>query len=216
MTHHSIDLSETLHVSDSFTARTESDYLLISNKNKCTELLRLVTDGSFSEEQAIDFLISLHIVLEVGLNTFFRHISLMAIKKSVDPLEISKNLDEISFRDKATLFIYNSKFNFDNRIDEATRHHKIIGLLKNFAEPRNKLLHGHSISTVTDGDAARHSQARSLTGQERVNKQIENFRLIMQGMRFYLDCLESGLTDSGKASLAGEYLNDNFLSVSSG
>ncbi len=198
------------------TTRLESDYLIISNKQRCTELLRQPLDQLFTEEQAIDFLISIHIVLEVGINTFFRHISLMGIKKNIDPLDISKNLDEINFRDKVTLFIYNSKFNFGDRIDEATRHHAIIGLLKNFSEPRNKLLHGHSISTVTNEAGARHSQARSLTSQERIKKQIENFRSIVEGMRFYLDCLESGLTASGKESFKEEYLNDGFLAEFSG
>jgi len=208
---HSLELAEALRLTESISTRLESEYLLLSNKEKCRSLLQETAVSSFGQEQAIDFLISLHIVLEVGLNTFFRHISLAGIKKSIHPLEISKNLDRINFIDKVVLFIYNSKFDFQNRMDEATQHHAIIGRLRQFSEARNKLLHGHSISTVTDESGTRHSEARVLTEENNIAKQIENFRLIMEGLRFYFDCLESSYTASGKDSLKGEYLCSYFL-----
>lgn len=211
MPHYSLELSETVHMSDSMTARTESDYLIISNKEKCIDLINEAAGQPFNQEQAIDFLIAVHLVLEVGLNTFFRHISLIGIRKSIDSLEIAKNLDQISFIDKTVLFIYNSKFNFGDRIDKATHHHSIIKKMKDFSGTRNKLLHGHSISTVSDASGNRDSEARKLTDKKEIARQVENFRSIMDGLAFYFDCLETSITDSGKADFKKEYLNTDFL-----
>lgn len=204
-----IELSETINVTDSVKARTESEYLISSNKEKCKQLLG---KSSLGEGDIIDVLVSLHIILEVSLNTLFRHLSLMGIKKDVDEFEIIKNIDAINFIDKMVLFIYNSKFNFDTKLAEASRYHSIIGTLKNFAGLRNQLLHGHSISSVFSGGKSRQSPLKKNISPESLESQIEKFKFILGGMRFYLDCLDSSLTPSGKESFKKAYLNDDFLS----
>lgn len=188
--------------------RTESDYLIISNKDKITNSL---TNPNLDQNDIIDILISLHIVLEVGLNTFFRHLSLIGIKKKINEFEIMSNLDKVNFRDKVTLFIYNSKFNFKGKEDDAVRYHKIIGKLRNFSGMRNRLLHGHSISTIFDGKESRNSQLKQKITLRNLKIQIKEFVFILKGMSFYLDCLESSLTISGKKDLQKEYLSDDFL-----
>lgn len=199
---------------NSVTVRLESDYLLISNKEKCKELLQQYKGNCLTQELAIDFLIALHIVLEVGLNTFFRHVTVKGIKKGVKFLDVSKNLDRISFIDKVVLFIYNSKFHFgEDVLEKATEYHAIIGKLRQFSEARNKLLHGHSISTITDSDGTRHSEAYSITQEEKIIEQIKRFRFIMEGLRFYFDCLESAWTPSGKEALKSSYLDSSFLAL---
>src|SRR3989344_3235133 len=181
MTKKFINLEETIGIRDSVAARTESNHLVISNKEKCRQIL---AKENLTEEDIIDFLVSLHVVLEVSLNSLFRNLSLLGIKKGVDDFEVAKNVDEISFIHKATLFIYNSKFNFDGKLDAATHYHSIIGTLKDFAAPRNKLLHGHSISTIFAEGNQRHSPLRRNINRQYLDEQITKFRHIMEGMRF--------------------------------
>lgn len=191
------------------TARTESHHMIASNKERCRELLGA---EELSEENIIDFLIALHIVMEVSLNTLFRSLSLIGIKKDIDDFEVAKNVDEINFIHKATLFIYNSKFDFSGgRLGEASHHHRIIGMLKDFAGPRNKLLHGHSIATIFEGEERRNSPLRENINPDYLNRQVNKFIEIMKGMRFYLDCLDSSLTDAGKQGFKDEFLDYSFL-----
>lgn len=214
MPDHQIHVSEEVRISESYSLRMESHYLFMSNQERCRNLLREV-NGNFSnnEEKAIDFLVSLHLVLEIGLNTFFRNISLMGIKKQIAPLEIADNIDRIGFIDKVILFIYNSKFNFEGCMDKAEGYHKIIGKLRNFTEVRNGLLHGHSVSTSTDESGSRDSHARNLTRQERIEKQMNDFRFILEGVRFYFDRLDSSITSSGKEDFKRAFLDDGFLNT---
>jgi len=208
MTNHKKTFTEKMTIGDSVSARTESWHLITSNKKRCTQILQKDT---LTEEDIIDLLIALHVVLEVSLNSLFRNLSLMGIKKGIDEFEIAKNIDEINFIHKTTLFIYNAKFDFNGKLDEATRYHSIIGKLKDFAAPRNKLLHGHTISTVFAAGSQRHSSLRMNVTRSSLNNQIQKFREILEGVRFYLDCLDSSLTQSGKESFKREYLDDSFL-----
>jgi len=201
-------LKETISLKDSISMRKESDYLIISNKEKCENL---ISQSDLDEKDIIDIFISLHIVLEVSLNTLFRHLSLISIKKDVDKFEVIKNLDNINFIDKTILFIYNSKFEFGDKIADAGKYHSIIGTMKDFATMRNQLLHGHSISTVFDGEHNRYSGLKENITLENLEKQIGKFRFILEGMRFYLYYLDSSLTQSGKESFTKAYLSDDFL-----
>jgi len=188
----------------------ESNHLILSNKRRCNHLLAL---EKYTEENIIDFLISLHIVLEASLNSLFRRLTIEQIKKLVGPLEVIKNLDNISFMDKTTLFIYNSNFDFGDRVSEATKYHKITGKIKQFSEVRNKLLHGHSISTLFPHEGPKKaSEMRALLSEEYVKEQIERFKFILEGMRFYIDCLEGNfINPKGKEYLKKEFLSDNFF-----
>jgi len=199
-------------MNEEISMRTESGYLISSNKERCSILIR---DSDLSANDMIDIFISLHLVLEVSLNAFFRNLSLLSIKKDVDTFEIIKNVDSVNFIDKTIMFIYNSKFNFtsEEELREATRYHSIIGNLKNFSAMRNQLLHGHSISTVFDGRANRHSRLKQDINLENLKNHVAKFRFIFEGMRFYLDKLDSSLTVSGKKDFKGAYLSDDFLPI---
>lgn len=188
----------------------QSEYLIISYREKIGKLIEqspLTEEGEF-----IDILIGLHIILEVGLNSLFRQISLSSIKKNIDRLEIMDNIDKINFIDKLVLFIYNSKFNFGSESEEAEHHHKIIGILRDFSETRNKLLHGHAIATfhIEGDDIRRLSRSKQMLNLDFLQKQIIKFRKILMGVRFYLDHLE-GLSESYKQDLANSYLDDTFM-----
>lgn len=83
--------------------------------------------------------------------------------------------------------------------------------MKDFSNIRNKLLHGHAISTIFDSEGKRHSDLKRKINPKVLKEQVAKFRLIMEGMRFYLDCLDSTLTESGKKALKQEYLSNDFL-----
>ena len=203
-----IKVSETIKISDSYKVRSESGYLVSSNQQKCADLVK---DSDLDENNIIDVLISLHIILEAGLNAFYRNIVLMSLKKELGEFEVMENVDKVSFIDKTVSFIYFSKFDFDGKLSEAKKYHSIIDALKDFCAIRNKLLHGHSISTIFDGEKNRHSELKGKITLDMLMEQMKKFRFILEGMRFYFDCLQSNITPSGKESFKKEYLSDDFL-----
>ncbi len=188
----------------------DSDYLIISNKKKCKDLL---TAEKLSSESVIEILVSLHFVLEIGLNKFFRQVSLLSIKVWVPSIDLINNLDNISFIDKTILFLYNSYFDFgsEEKRNKAKKYHSIIGKLKNFASTRNKIFHGHSISTFLIERKLVHSEAKKKTSLEELKKQIEAFCFITEGMGFFLDCLKCPITTSAKDALKSSYLSCEFI-----
>lgn len=188
--------------------RTESEYLVTSNKEKC----RLLLSGrDLNEADIIETFISLHLVLEVSLNSLFRRLSLIGMKKTISEIKVAENIDRINFRDKMVLFIYNSKFNFADDLDKATSYHNIIEKLKNFSEIRNKLLHGYSIIEISSEDKIEQSPLKKKINLECLGEQIKKFKFILEGMRFYLDRLESDLSQGEKETFKNSYLDDSFL-----
>ncbi len=177
----------------------ESEYLVIY-RERCKEILHRKSLGDLDK---VDFYVSLHFVLEIGLNTIFRRISLSSLKKDIDHFEVIKNLDGIEFRDKTILFIYNSNFDFGDRLPEATEHHKVIKRMRDFAYMRNAIAHGHSaISTGEDSSELRRRLDENLT------KQIALFRSILTDMRFFIECLQ---IDASIKNGLTPYLDDSFL-----
>ena len=191
-------------------ARTESEYLISSNKEKCKKLLET---KSLSEEELMDFFVSLHLVMEISLNAFFRNLSLMQIQKSVNKLEIAKNIDSINFIDKTILFVYNYSYDFSGDLSAADQYHSIINKLKDFSSVRNKLLHGHSISTLYCESGEQQSDAKKMLTDKKLQHQIKLFKDIFEGLRFYFDHVKSSLTPSGKESFKKAYLDDSFLII---
>lgn len=199
-----------MSISDRVSSKLESGYLIVSNKEKCNNL---ISNSELSDNNIVDVLIGMHIVLEVSLNTLYRYLISSVIKKDVDEFEIMKNIDSVSFIDKTILFIYNSKFNFGDKLSEASKYHSIINTMRDFSGVRNKLLHGHSISTIFDGQKNRHSEVKKMLNPDFLREQIKKFCFIMKGMRFYIDCLDSGLTPAGKKQYKKSFLDDSFLPV---
>lgn len=197
---------------DDMKVTSESASFTIFNTKKCIEILN---KSERTEDDLSDFIISLHLILESNLHALFRALSHTQLWKlsftGIDELKIIERIDNIDFITKTTLFIYNSKFNFDNKIKEAEKHHKIIGILMNFSEMRNKLLHGHSNMTIIEEGKSRDSDLKKKLNMETLEKQIKMFITIVEGMRFYLDCLDSSLTTSRKESYKNEFLSDSFL-----
>lgn len=199
------------------TISIESTHLIKSNKWKCEKIF---TEGNYSENNIIDVLISLHLILEIGINGFFRAISNPTFKKDVDILERMEKIDNINFIDKVTMFIYFGNFDFSdsghfkNRLVDATKYHKIIGTLKDFTNARNLLLHGHAIHTITDLNTStkRKTKTQAKLNKDFLDDQIKKFQFIMDGMSFYLDCYEKErIPLDAKVGIFGAYLEKGFL-----
>lgn len=208
--HHSLSVNSGAKVSATILAISESHYLIDSNREKCKTLF---SKHEWQHGELIDGYIALHIVLEAGFNSLFRQLALRSLKKGVDRITVMKNVDEVSFIHKTTLFIYNSKFNFEGRETEATDYHKIIGTLKSFCSIRNSLLHGHAIATVSGTEIPEPQDTvirKSIVSGKKVKEQLNRFRFIMDGMTFYIDCLDD-LSDEDRNRYKSAYLGYDFL-----
>jgi hypothetical protein len=207
--HYSINLKEEIKISESYESFSESTSLSISSKNK---IITLLSKSKLTEEDIIEIFINLHIVLEVGVNSFFRQLIIPTLKKEVRKHEMLENLDRISFLDKTIMFIYYSKFNFID-INKATHYHSVINKIRKFSDIRNKLLHGHSISSLYKDGQITDSNLKKKINIQTLNEQIGDFYFIIEGLRYYVDMLDSpiGLTEAGKESLKNEYLDTSFL-----
>jgi len=188
----------------------ESLYLLLSNRSKCKELLN---KEHLDENDMIDIYVSLHIVLETSLNALHRQIITNQIVKPIDELEIIKNIDNIGFIEKTILFIYNAHFQFNGDLEKAAMYHRIIGKMRNFSGIRNKLLHGHSISSFTiDEKITRLSDTKSNLEEKKLKTQIKDFIEINEGMRFFLDHVDNkSWSRSYVEDLKKQYLNYDFI-----
>jgi hypothetical protein len=192
----------------SIAGRSESHYLIESNREKCRVTF---SKREWRDGELVDGYIALHIVLEASLNSLFRELALRSLKKEIDEIVVMENVDRISFIDKATLFIYNSKFNLDGKLADAARYHAVIGKLRAFCEIRNLLLHGHAIATVTNSKGTtRHTRARRSIDYQRLLQQINDFRFIVEGLAFFLDCLD-GISEGEKSRFKSQYLSSDFL-----
>ncbi|QQS60474.1 hypothetical protein IPN41_00635 [Candidatus Falkowbacteria bacterium] len=183
----------------------ESLHLLIKNIEECR---RIVSKEYRSPNDIADFLISLHLVLEISINACIRDIVINNLQKTIDKAKIVENLDKISFIEKATLFIYMEKYDFSGELHEADKHHRIIGTMKDFAKTRNFLMHGSMIGGFLDVTSTTTPAVETLTN-EHMENQITKFREICEGMKFYIRHLKD--CKSNKDDLEGKFFDVNFL-----
>ncbi len=189
-------------------AETESDYLITSRREKCA---RLLSQPELHEEDMIELYIALHVVLEVGLNALLRRITLWHAQPAFDRREVINQVDDINFKDKTALFLYYGHFNFGQKTEQAKNHQSILKKMAHFSEIRNQLLHGHSISTFILEGQAHDSSVRRKMNPKTLAKQIGLFRDIIQGMIFYLECLDLEGRPLDKEELRKKYLDLSFL-----
>lgn len=190
---------------------TESLHLLLLNKEKCKEILDKPTK---SEGDIMEFLVSLHLVLELGLNAFFRQIIIMQLQKGIEKTKVASNLDKISFIDKVALFIYMPSFNFNGEIARADSYHAAIGKLRKFTGIRNKLIHGHMVGQVHySATNIVDTETALLLNEDMLKIQIEDFKFIIDAIAFYFDHWHSSFTQQGKIDLKTQFLDTEFLST---
>jgi len=200
-------MEDKITLNESVTMTVHSNHLFYSNKKKVEDLL---SEKDLDNNNLIDIFFSLHLVLELGINNIFRHIVSTDFKKQIDRHKLEKNIDNISFIEKTILFIYLSKFNFSD-VDKATNYHKIIEKMRSFSGIRNKLFHGHSISEISKDGITSKSELKKKLNTDNLQKQIDDFNFITEGLSFYLRNLETTFTEAGIEQLINTYLTFDFI-----
>lgn len=192
---------------ENFSIIAESLHILNKNIEEC----RIIFDKEDKSPNDIaDFLISLHLVLEISINALIRDVVVNNLQKTIDKSKIVENLDRISFIDKTTLFVYMEKYTFSNfeEVLEADKHHSIIGIIKKFAETRNFLMHGSMIGGFLDGRSSNTVVVSRLTNKH-MDDQVDRFKKICDGMKFYLKHLTSHNSDI--KGLENRFLSYEFI-----
>lgn len=153
-------------------------------------LVNLLGKKDLTEEDIVDSFISLHLILEASLNSFFRELTRQNL--FVSDIEVFERLDKISFTDKVSMFIYTYDFNFDKKdLKERKKHKNLVSRLINFSNIRNILLHGSTIMEVENGKGeVTMSKAKKIINQKTLKEQISSFKEIIEGMRFYIKHLK--------------------------
>jgi len=197
-----------IKLSESISMEIKSNYLIKSKKGNVVKILAKAKKEKIDRNEIIDVYIGLHIILEIGINNFFRETIIPTFQKKVNKYKMIKDIDNISFSDKITMFVYYSKFNFSD-IEKATQYQKIVGRTNRFGTVRNWLLHGHMISsTSTNGKSNESDLFKELT-VDKLTKHIEDFIFIMRGIHFYIDSLDQ--KPENIDLIKSEYLDFSFL-----
>lgn len=188
----------------------ESVALSEFHKSNCKKFMQNIDIAN--EIDYVNFLVSLHIVLEVSLNSFYRqlfHFTSMPTF-NINRLSANEEIDRITFIDKTRFFIY--CFSFDlSKVEKVKDHNKLIRKLKAFCEPRNKLLHGHSISTFLHNGNETWSTTKKAVTLDKCMTQLILFNEIMDIISFYLDCLNLNIQDDLKSDLKNQYLDKFYI-----
>ena len=201
------DMDDAIVISGSVTSTLESHHLIVSNRKRVADLLIKVEQD---RDDLIDIFISLHIVLETGINTLFRKLIIHQIRHSVEKYSYTTNIDNISFIDKTVMYIYFSKFEFKD-LTLVTKYHTIIGKLRSFSEIRNKLLHGHEISSHSKNGKNTESAAFRKLKFPELQTQLSDFKYALDGLAYYVRSSDMGISESGKETYIMEYLDHSFL-----
>jgi len=203
-------LNENIKIDDNKGTQKESVYLIDMNKKKCRKILE---NPELNENDIIEFLKSLHLVLEVSLTALYRQLQLRTQKYYEDKCEIMDNLDQKKLIDKTSKFLSNSKFDFKKNIeeDETAQSHKILDKIIDFSRIRHQLIYGYTSGTIRKGIHKRNLIRNKKLSVNELKKQIKKFRIILESMRLYLDCLDSSLSTDGKEHYKQDYLTDDFL-----
>jgi hypothetical protein len=193
------------------TVKTESNYFFISRRKKCTEFLKI---NDPKESDILEFLLNLHFVLEIGVNTFFRNY--YKCLTNYDFINGSKEIDNISFSDKVTIFLNENRFNLRTGEDLKTNRDKvskIIKRIKDFNYIRNMIVHGHPINEISSGEYKNQSELKSKLNKVFYTKQIENFKEIISNINYFVDRIETTIRRDTIEMFQKIYLNLDFLDI---
>lgn len=180
-----------------------------SKKRVCNDFLQKYT---LNDVEILDFLLSLHLVLEIGVNSFFR--SLYYIYSNLEFSKYENLLDDVSFLNKIQYFLSSNRFTYRDgkEVDEAEKLAKqVISDIKNFNEVRNKIVHGHSISEYS-GAVSKKSKLLELIRPSQVKDQVERFKKIIDSLNYFVDRLVINSTDISIPSDQIRQFQEDFLS----
>lgn len=134
-------------------------YLLSKHQKIVLEMLNNIDDNNISIERKVDFVVSIHLVLEIWINDFFRSSILPkhlghTINKQL--IEVVNNFDKISFSDKIIALVGFITITTTNIFDIQNKNGiniceniGVIWNIKNFSKYRNLALHGSFLWSIT-------------------------------------------------------------------
>jgi len=208
--HHKKEIHDKVLIGFSVAIRNESNHILQSNRDRCTDFLNMPT---WAYGDTIDFLLSLHLVLEAGINGLFRELAIVSLQKTTPHVDVVNDLDQVSYSNKVTLLIYLSNFDFDKNIEQANAYRSIISEIKRFNEPRNKIVHGHSIGSYSSENKTSETYLQKSIKDDRLIKaQIRLFIHIVDGIRFYVNHINNErLSKDTREKLLDRFLSYDFI-----
>jgi len=195
----------------SVSIKIESNHVLNSRRKMCGELIKKI---ELSENDILEFLLALHFVLEIGINTFFRNYYSTSSKQN--PLKDENELDEINYIDKIRFFINSNNFLYkDGEAVEISKRNakKLIKDLKCFGRNRNMIIHGHSVSEVS-GEGVKKSKLKNKLNLDSLDKQILLFKDILESLNYFIDILETNVSKDQMIKFQESFLSDTFLNDS--
>lgn len=204
-----------IKISDNLSVTVATAPLLPGCRRICRDVL--LKKGKKTENDIAEFLLNLHLTLEIGINSMFS--AIMYLDLRVERLrdnfpELVENLDRVGFIERVTMFIYFGTFDFsDISLDLLKQHYSIISRLRNFCGVRNALIHGHSMYEITDFQGRnKQTKAFALLTEETIKRQIEAFIQITNSLDFFIRAMVSmNFTDSGKEKMVKGFLTTDFL-----
>lgn len=152
----------------------------------------LNSDRQLSYLDYAKFYLYLHLYLEIGIARIFRQIKYAYVYLKTDFKDITtEDLDRRQIPDK-----------FQTLLDfvSAKIIKKISWHFNEFAEKRNAIAHGHSISEVISEKRTVQSKTKSWCNKEEIEKHIELYNKIVLGTRDIIDELPA-LKEKGKEDL---------------
>ena len=195
-----MDKKENININDNISYEIENLYLLLSNREKCKSLLQI---EEITIENKIDFLISIHLVLEIWINIFFRKLLFFSIIKDY---KIIKNYENIWYKEKVVSFIAMLDFNKyrdDIKFNEYSS--KLPWKIQKFNEYRNSLLHWHFIWRNQKWELW---ISKKINEKGICNKQKEEFIYIINGLIYLVDLYDCKIW---KEDFKNQFLDKSFL-----
>lgn len=192
------------------TIKVESNYFLISRRKECENFL---DKDNPTEPEILEFLLALHFVLEIGINTFFR--GYYKTSSNYDFSQDNKDIDSVDFINKVIIFINCNKFTLIDGDDVSIAHDlakKLPGRIRNFNNMRNMIVHGHSISEIS-GVTIKKSPLKSKLSKDGYIKQIDDFKEILIGINYFIDRLDTHIPKSQLDVFKKTYLDTDFLNT---
>ncbi len=199
-------------MSTSVTLTVQSHYFLIGRRKLCKKLLNKSHKSKLTEEERLEFLLALHIVLEVGINSFLR--SLYSTYTNLDYVKYENVIDEVNYIDKTRMFLSSNRFIFSSggeKRDAEKRAKKLIQSLIKFGRIRNMIMHGHSLSESSGGAPKQSNLKEILTSESKVDRQVQRFKDIIESFNFFVDRLETSVNEEQIKTLKKNFLDSSFL-----
>ena len=197
------------HAGDSIKIKIESSAFFAKKRDDCVQLL---SKENPSELDIMEFMLNLHLVLEIGVNAFFRnyfqHIS------CIDEIKDTHVIDEISFIDKVKFFLVSNNFTFQSGDDRKIANKKSTALISDimvFSSIRNKIIHGHSVS---ESNQVKSKLKKQLTPAY-TNDFIEKYKEIILSLNYFIDRMDSSINRQQIALFQKNWLSVDFLGIKS-